>query len=114
MRIAVGRAAMSGALSVPVAALMEGVLSTMWLTKLKTATAVAIMAGFMMTGVVALAVQAPDDKPDESVPAKRPQTEHGGFRDSQVDGRAPTPRSTMSATSSDLVRSKLRISIMQT
>ncbi|WP_406695077.1 RNA polymerase sigma factor [Singulisphaera sp. Ch08] len=74
MRIAAGRAALSGALSVPVTALMEGVLSTMWLTKLKAAIALAIMAGFIMTGVVALAVQAPDDKPDETVPAKRPQT----------------------------------------
>lgn len=74
MRIAAGRAAMSGALSVSAAALMEGVLSAMWLTKLKT-TAVTIMAGLILTGVVALAVQTPDDTPDESIPAKRPQTD---------------------------------------
>ncbi|SIO58697.1 RNA polymerase sigma factor, sigma-70 family [Singulisphaera sp. GP187] len=75
MRIAAGRAALTGVLSAPVAALMEGVLSAMGLTKMKTAVAVAIMAGFVMTGVVALAVQAPDDTPGETVPAKPPQAD---------------------------------------
>ncbi|AGA27562.1 RNA polymerase sigma factor [Singulisphaera acidiphila] len=74
MRIAAGRAAMSGALSVPAAALMEGVLSAMWMTKLKTTAAVAIMAGFILTGVVALAVPAPDEKPGEPAPTNHTKT----------------------------------------
>ncbi|WP_406695076.1 RNA polymerase sigma factor [Singulisphaera sp. Ch08] len=90
MRIVAGRAAKSGLLSVPVAALMEGVLSAMWVTKLKTAVAVAIMAGFVMTGVVALAVQAPDDTPGEAVPAKPPQADQVESTDRESHSRTST------------------------
>jgi RNA polymerase sigma factor (sigma-70 family) len=51
---AAGRAPVTGAISVQVAALAEGVLKTMLLTKLKAALAVVLVLGFLAAGVTVL------------------------------------------------------------
>ncbi|SIO58708.1 RNA polymerase sigma factor, sigma-70 family [Singulisphaera sp. GP187] len=86
IRIAAGRAAISGALSAPVAALMEGVLSAMWLSKLKAATAVALLPGFVLASLVALAAQPPSNEAGPATPANLRQTEQA---DSDRDKSPP-------------------------
>jgi RNA polymerase sigma factor (sigma-70 family) len=62
---AAGQAAAAGAISVEVAALTEGVLKTMLLTKLKTATLVLLAATLLGTGAGWLTHQALAEKPTD-------------------------------------------------
>jgi RNA polymerase sigma factor (sigma-70 family) len=55
---AAGQTAAQGAISVEVAALTEGVLRTMFLTKLKIATAVVVAAAFLASGFSAVLIPA--------------------------------------------------------
>jgi RNA polymerase sigma factor (sigma-70 family) len=84
MRVAAGQAAVAGVLSTRAAALMEGVLMAMKLTKLKAVATVALVPGFVLVGWVALAVQAPGHEPDRAVPTNPRQSEQA---------EAPTPES---------------------
>jgi RNA polymerase sigma factor (sigma-70 family) len=71
---AAGTAA-SGVVSPPVAALTEGVLQTMWTTKLKALTVSAVLAAALFAGagvpaLPALSARAADGKADQAAPAK--------------------------------------------
>jgi RNA polymerase sigma factor (sigma-70 family) len=78
---AAGQAAAAGAISVKVTALTEGVLKTMLLTKLKTATLVLLTVALLGTGAGWLTHQALAEKPtDKAVKdaGKKDQTELSG------------------------------------
>jgi RNA polymerase sigma factor (sigma-70 family) len=78
--LAAGQAAASGVISVSVAALMEGVLKSMLLTKLKIATAVVLAVGLLGTGAGWLTHQALADKPTDKAVTDAGQKERTEVR----------------------------------
>ncbi len=89
---AVGQAAATGVISVKVAALTEGVLKTMFLTKLKLATAALVFAGFLASGVLAASLCAEPAKP-VSARAEPARVKSGAEKKPQ-----PAPQSTGAGT----------------
>src|SRR5205823_3491267 len=74
--VAGGRAAAAGGISVKAAALAEGVLKTMLLTKLKIATTVLVALAVLVAGATALTQQVLAEKPaDPPVKEKKLQAE---------------------------------------
>jgi RNA polymerase sigma factor (sigma-70 family) len=78
MLVAAGKAAVSGAVSAQAAALFEGVLNAMFLTKLKL-TAALLACGLMITGAGVLAVPAlrgaPGNQDENAAPAPAEQAQ---------------------------------------
>jgi RNA polymerase sigma factor (sigma-70 family) len=70
--LAAGQVA-AGALSAPVAALMEGVVQAMFLTKLKLAAVVLLSVGMLGGGAGVVAYQALSAEPSDAARAERPQ-----------------------------------------
>jgi RNA polymerase sigma factor (sigma-70 family) len=79
---AAGQAAATGVISTQVAALIQGVLTTMFLTKLKAATAALIIAGLFISGVLVAALSAAP----QPAPAQQPA---GEKKDKPADEEAP-------------------------
>jgi hypothetical protein len=67
-----GQAAATGAIPVKVAALTEGVMKAMLLTKLKTAIAVVLMLGFVATGATILTCHTAAGQDDKKPTAEKP------------------------------------------
>ncbi len=86
--IAAGRTVATGVISAKVATLTEGVLKTMWLTKLKTATAVLLVVALVYAGIgafthPALGQRQPDNAagtPKETRAKEQAQAKEAGLR----------------------------------
>jgi RNA polymerase sigma factor (sigma-70 family) len=70
--LAAGRAAATGAISVKVAALTEGVLKAMLLTKLRAAIAVVLLLGVVATGATLLTCRTAAGQDDKKPPTEKP------------------------------------------
>jgi RNA polymerase sigma factor (sigma-70 family) len=70
--LAAGKAAATGAISVKVAALTEGVMKTMLFTKLKTVLAVVLILGFVATGATTLTSRTAAGQEDKPALAEKP------------------------------------------
>lgn len=90
MRVAAGRTVTAGAVSAPVAALMEGVLYAMKLTKLRAAAAALIVAGFLATGLAVRAEKEADDLTADAGQVRSPALA-GDNRPIGPDGRPVGP-----------------------
>jgi RNA polymerase sigma factor (sigma-70 family) len=70
--LAAGKAAATGAISVKVAALTEGVMKAMLFTKLKTVLAVVLILGFVATGATVLTCRTAAGQEDKPALAEKP------------------------------------------
>jgi RNA polymerase sigma factor (sigma-70 family) len=70
--LAAGKAAATGAISVKVAALTEGVMKAMLLTELKTVLAVVLVLGFVATGATVLTSRTAAGQEDKPALAEKP------------------------------------------
>jgi RNA polymerase sigma factor (sigma-70 family) len=70
--LAAGKAAATGAISVKVAALTEGVMKAMLFTKLKTVLAVVLILGFVATGATVLTSRTAAGQDDKPPVAEKP------------------------------------------
>jgi RNA polymerase sigma factor (sigma-70 family) len=70
--LAAGKAAATGAISVKVAALTEGVMKAMLFTKLKTVLAVMLILGFVATGATVLTCRTAAGQEDKPAIAEKP------------------------------------------
>jgi len=70
--LAAGKAAATGAISVKVAALTEGVMKAMLFTKLKTVIAVVLILGFVATGATVLTCRTAVGQEDKPALAEKP------------------------------------------
>jgi len=90
--LAAGKAAATGAISVKVAALTDGVMKAMLITKLKSAIAVVFVLGFVVAGASALVYQTAAAQGDKLPVAK----EQGKMPPNKDDGKketvTPTPQ----------------------
>jgi RNA polymerase sigma factor (sigma-70 family) len=70
--LAAGKAAATGAISVKVAALTEGVMKAMLFSKLKTAIAIVLILGFVATGATILTCRTAAGQDDKKPAAEKP------------------------------------------
>ena len=68
-----GKATVAGAVSAPVAALVDGVVRAMWMTKMKVVAASVLAIGILGTGVGLIGHQVWADKPVLPAPERRPR-----------------------------------------
>ena len=94
--LAAGKAAATGAISVKVAALTEGVMKAMLLTKLKAVIAVVLILGFVATGATVLTCRTAAGQDDKQPTAEKPvepaakqEKEKGGLHRLGQGGRRP-------------------------